>query len=79
MQAGHALAEFLLRGPSSDWNNGTLVCLGVSGLKQLENLKFKFDCEDIRYKEFREPDMNNQITAIATDQPNKYVERLNCI
>ena len=29
VQAGHAVAEYLLRGPSTFWGNGTLVYLGV--------------------------------------------------
>ena len=79
VQAGHAVAEFLLRGPFSRWTNGTLVYLGVKGLRQLENIKQKFEWEDIPYIEFREPDLNNEITAIATDEPNRYLERLNLI
>lgn len=29
VQAGHAVAEYLLRGPSTFWGNGTLVYLAV--------------------------------------------------
>jgi hypothetical protein len=29
IQAGHALAEYLLRGPVTFWENGTLVYLAV--------------------------------------------------
>ncbi len=29
VQAGHALAEYLLRGPFTFWENGTLVYLAV--------------------------------------------------
>jgi len=29
IQAGHALAEYLLRGPSTFWENGILVYLSV--------------------------------------------------
>jgi hypothetical protein len=79
VQAGHALAEFLMRGPISRWQNGTLIYLGVKGEKQIKNLKRKFDYDGIRYKEFKEPDLDNQITAIATDQPNRFIERLNLL
>lgn len=79
VQAGHALAEYLLHGPFSRWQNGTLVYLGVKGLKQLENIKHKFEVEDIPHKEFREPDLNNEITAIATDSNNRIIERLNLL
>jgi hypothetical protein len=79
VQAGHAVAEFLLHGPFSRWNNGTLVYLGVKGLYQLENLKRKFENDGIGYIEFREPDLNNEVTAITTDINNKYVEKLNLL
>ena len=79
VQAGHAVAEFLLRGPFSRWTNGTLIYLGVKGLNQLENLKRKFENDGIDYIEFKEPDLNNEVTAIATDEPNKFVERLNLL
>ncbi len=76
VQAGHAVAEFLLRGPLSRWTNGTLVYLGVKGLGQLENLKYKLDLYDISYVEFKEPDIGNEVTAIATDQYCEIFERI---
>ena len=79
VQAGHALAEYLMHGPFSRWSNGTLIYLGVKGLKQLENIKKKFDMEDIPYMEFREPDLNNETTAIATDRNNYIIEKLNLL
>ena len=77
VQAGHALAEYLLKGPATNWQNGTLIYLGVKGLTQLENLKHKFEMYDIPYMEFREPDLNNEITAIATDRSNRFIKKLN--
>ena len=79
VQAGHAVADYMLHSSFSRWNNETLIYLGVKGLHQLENLKRKFENEDIEYIEFREPDLNNEVTAIATDKPNKFVERLNLL
>jgi peptidyl-tRNA hydrolase len=79
VQAGHALAEYLLHGPFSRWQNGTLIYLGVKGLRQLENLKRKFQRENIEFIEFKEPDLNNETTAIATDKNNRYLERLNLL
>ena len=37
VQGGHAVAEYLLRGPSTAWPNGTLVYLGV---RNEDDLKF---------------------------------------
>lgn len=76
VQAGHALAEFLLRGPKTFWSNGTLVYLGVDNRKQLELLQRKLDMEDIPYVKFVEPDMNNEVTAIATDVFCKPLKKL---
>lgn len=79
VQAGHALAEYLLKNPSTKWTNGTLIYLGVKSINQLENLKQKFELENIPYKEFIEPDLNNQVTAIATDMDNRYIRKLNLL
>ena len=71
VQAGHAVAEFLLRGPN--------FYLGVKGLKQLENIKRKLDFNGVTYVEFREPDIGNEITAIASEKQSKIFERLNLL
>jgi len=76
VQAGHAVAEFCLRGPISSWSNGTLIYLGVRNLNQLEKLMYQLNNENIRYIEFREPDLYNQVTAIATDQHCEIFERI---
>lgn len=79
VQAGHAVAEYLLHSHFSRWSNEILIYLGVKNLIQLEKLKYKLDVEDIKYIEFREPDLNNEVTAIASDINCKYFERLNLI
>lgn len=80
VQAGHAVAAFLLDGLFfRRWNNETLIYLGVKGLTQLENLKRKLDFNGIHYTEFREPDIGNQVTAIATNEHSKIFERLNLL
>jgi len=78
VQGGHALAEYLLK-ESSSWTNGTLIYLGVKGLNQIKNLRNRFKNEGIPYREFKEPDMDNQITAIATDMNNRYIKKLNLL
>jgi len=65
VQAGHALAAFLLRNPNTEWNNGTLIYLGVKNEEALEKWKFKLRMKEIKFAEFREPDMNCETTAIA--------------
>jgi len=36
VQAGHVVAEYLLRGPRTVWDNGTLVYLGVRDENELK-------------------------------------------
>lgn len=80
VQAGHALAEYMLHGlPFRRWKNETLIYLGVKGLIQLENLKRKLQVNNIPFVEFREPDLNNEITAIASDTASKIFERINLL
>ena len=76
VQAGHGVAEYLLDSKLKKWSNQTLVYLGVKSLFDLEKLKYKFENNNIKYVEFKEPDLNNEVTAIATDIQNKYIERL---
>ena len=79
VQAGHALAAYLLHSRFVRWQNETLIYLGVKNLFHLEKLKLKFQKDNIPYTEFREPDLNNETTAIATDVSNKYIEKLNLL
>jgi len=61
------------------WQNTTLVYLGVKGLKQLENLKFKLECEGIQFVEFKEPDIGYETTAIASDVDCEIFSKMNLI
>lgn len=36
VQAGHAVAEYLLRGPLTIWGNGTLIYLGIKNEEELK-------------------------------------------
>ena len=79
VQAGHAVAEFLLHSNFSDWDNGTLIYLGVKGLYQLEKWMLNLKELDIPFTIFKEPDIGNEPTAIATDVNNKIFRRLNLL
>ncbi|MCK5613796.1 hypothetical protein KAR91_68665 [Candidatus Pacearchaeota archaeon] len=79
VQAGHALAEYLLHSPNFRWKNEILIYLGIKGLKQLENLMRKLDFHGIKYIEFHEPDLNNEVTAIASDEECRIFERMNLL
>lgn len=56
VQAAHAVAEYLLLHPDTEWDNGTLVLLKVP---DIENWVQHADAV------FREPDLDNRVTAVA--------------
>jgi len=67
VQAGHALAEHLLgRTFLSGWDNGTLIYLGVRNEDELLQWGEKLDSIGKKWTGFREPDIGNEMTAIAT-------------
>lgn len=67
VQAGHAVAEWLLRNPDSqEWTNGTLVYLIVHNEQELFEWTDKLDGLGVSWTGFREPDIGNQMTAMAT-------------
>jgi hypothetical protein len=68
VQGGHALAEYALRGDLDafrTWNNSTLVYLGVTNEFMLKMWAEKLTKKGKRWVGFREPDLTNQLTAIA--------------
>lgn len=65
VQAGHAVAEYLLKTKNNKWTNGTLIYLGVPNGKKLKSWCDKLNFLDISYVCFKEPDLNNEITALA--------------
>jgi len=78
VQGGHALAEFLLNIPQ-DWNNSTLVYLGVNDETHLHRWAHKLDIYDIDFKEWREPDMGNELTALAAYSDGRIFKNLNLL
>jgi peptidyl-tRNA hydrolase len=66
VQAGHAVAEWLLHSPdSSDWKNGTLVYLSVENEEDLEYMVQKLVKKGENVTAFREPDIGDRMTALA--------------
>lgn len=77
VQAGHAVAEFLLNGPRNhSWSNGILIYLGVENEAQLKCWVDRLSLKGIPISQFREPDIDNQLTAIATVAEDKHFKSL---
>lgn len=76
VQAGHAVAEYLLHRPNPEWDNGTLIYLGVKNEEELSYWGDKMKIREIDWIGFREPDIENEMTAIATVGDGKYLSGL---
>jgi hypothetical protein len=76
VQAGHAVAEFLLKYPDTPWRNSYLIYLAVDNETELLKLidRLKYRRKDWAY--FKEPDLNHQITAIACLDNGRTFSRL---
>lgn len=79
VQGGHALAEHILGFPHSGWNNGTLVYLGVPHEYRLNRIADKLQFLGIDAVIWREPDMDNEATAIAACGCGDLLKNINCI
>jgi len=75
VQAGHAVAKWLLHDKS--WKNETLIYLGVNDEQALKRWMDKLDYRQVPYVIFKEPDINNEITALATNGNSKLFNKLN--
>lgn len=75
VQSGHALAEYLLN-HNTTWRNGTLVYLGVTDEAELLHWGRKLSYKGIGWKGFNEPDINNELTALATVSDGKVFRKL---
>ena len=65
VQGIHAVVAYYEAGNATDWHNDTLVQLGVRNEQALQMWAWKLDQKKKKYVGFREPDLNNQLTAIA--------------
>lgn len=76
VQGGHAVAQYLLENPNQTWNNNYLIYLQV---KNLDLWKMKLNDKNIQFTEFKEPDLDNETTAIAVKHDGSIFKNLRLI
>lgn len=72
---GHAVAQWLLEHPNQDWNNSYLIYLYAD----LDKWRVRLDLTNKDYSTFREPDLNNQLTAIALQDDGRMFKKLKLV
>ena len=75
VQATHAAIEFIFEHPeiAHDWYKISkyIVQLSVNNQEELLELSDKLSWKGILFSEFREPDLDNELTAIALEPSEK--------
>lgn len=72
VQGGHAVAQWLLEHPNQNWNNNYLYA-------DLDKWRVRLDLTNKDYSTFREPDLNNQLTAIALQDDGRMFKKLKLV
>lgn len=76
VQGGHAVAQWLLEHPKQDWNNNCLIYL-YADLDKMES-KIRLS-KNKDYSSFYEPDLGNQLTAIALQDDGRMFKKLKLV
>lgn len=79
VQTAHAMADFAIQYPKEfqQWHSSSnyLACLSTKDESSLRNLLHRLIAEGIKHVTFTEPDLENQITAIAIE-PSEMTRRI---
>lgn len=75
VQGGHAVAQWLLEHPNQEWNNSYLIYLYAD----LDKWKVRLDLVNKDYSSFYEPDLGNQLTAIALQDDGRTFKKLKLV
>jgi len=81
VQGGHALVAYSLKGDKSlfnEWENSDLIYLGVPNENALKLWTQKLTDMKKTWIGFREPDLQNQLTAIACISTEETFKNLQC-
>ena len=67
VQGSHALAQFMLEHTqiANEWNNNTIVFVKTNNEQSLHKWKRRLEIDEKTFSTFYEPDIDNQLTAIA--------------
>ena len=76
VQGAHAVAQHCLDYPDSEWKNQTIVFVTVKDEEELHCFEVKLQMKGKNYSKFYEPDIGNQLTAIACYDDGKTFSRL---
>lgn len=80
VQGAHALAQYAFEYPRSfkAWNNEILIFLELPTLISMKSFEKKLKDNGIQFTQFREPDLDNQLTALSfrSIHMNEYIEYL---
>lgn len=71
----YAVAQWLLEHPKQDWNNSYLIYLYAD----LDKWKVRLDLVNKDYSSFYEPDLGNQLTAIALQDDGHMFKKLKLV
>lgn len=74
VQGAHATAQYILENDDS-WKNDYLIFLKGD----VEKVINKLESRNVKYTAFREPDLNNQLTAIAVLNNGKLFKNLKLV
>ena len=82
VQAGHALAAYSLKGDKGlfkEWGNSDLIYLGVPNENVLKLWTQKLTKMKKVWVGFHEPDLQNQLTAVACISTGDTFKNLRCL
>lgn len=75
VQGGHAVAQYLLEHPNQKWNNSYLIYLYAN----IDLYRMKLIMRNKDFSEFKEPDLNNRVTALACEDDGRLFRNLHTV
>lgn len=77
VQGAHAVAQFMLDNPDHEWKNEYLIFLSVDNESELDHWDWKIQTKrDAKVSRFREPNINDELTAISVYSDGRLFRKL---